>query len=155
MAATVSVFLNVNDIEKSIEWYGALGFKVEHSFDTKDGRLAYADLALDGAELSLGAIPTNSDPGFRAWVGTPLGAGVVVYVTVPKVEKLWAAAKKAGAVVEAPLEERSYGRVFTLNDPDGYTISFITEPKRRAARAKPKAAARKPAKARKAKRGKR
>lgn len=129
MPNSTSVFLNVHNIDKALEFYKLLGFKVTSSTKGKDGRVAYADLSLDGAEVGLGAIPTNDDPGFRAWVGTPLGAGVVVYVDVRDVDRVFAKAKKAGAVVESEPETRSYGRVFTINDPDGYVLSFIDERK--------------------------
>ncbi|HVM45147.1 MAG TPA: VOC family protein, partial [Candidatus Thermoplasmatota archaeon] len=80
-----------------------------------------------GAEFGLGHIPSNDDPGFRQWVGTPLGAGVIVYFTVPNVDRYYKLAKDARATIEMELTDRPYGRMFTLNDPDGYTISFIQE----------------------------
>ena len=129
MPATASVFLNVQSLEKSLEWYRNLGFKVLKSHKNDAGKVAWADLALDGAELGLGEISSNDDPGYRQWVSTPLGAGVIVYFTVPDVQKTYKAAQKMRATIEFPLTERSYGTTFTANDPDGYTISFLTEAK--------------------------
>lgn len=149
MAASLSAFLNVWNIEKSLEFYEALGFRVD-ARHTDEGTLAYADLSLDGAELGLGNIHWNDDAGFRAWVGTPLGAGVVVYVTVPDVDAVHARAVRVGAVIEAPLEDRAYGRVFTLNDPDGYTLTFLQEAKKPPRRTTRKPAARQGAAKRKA-----
>lgn len=123
--ASVSVFLNVKDVEKATEVYEALGFQVVARHKTRSGRVGWVDLALDGAEIGLGQIDTNDDPAFREWVSTPLGAGVVVYVDVPNVDAAWARAGKAGVAIEQPLESRSYGRVFMINDADGYTIAFI------------------------------
>jgi uncharacterized glyoxalase superfamily protein PhnB len=144
MPASTSVFLNVRDIEKSLEFYRRLGFRVKNAWkDEETGQTGYADLDLQGAELSLGHIPSNDDPEFQAWVGTPLGAGVVVYLTVPNVDRHWKVAQEMGATIEMPIKDRPYGRMFTLNDPDGYTLSFITEPRRAAPRKK--AAARKAA----------
>ena len=148
MAATTSVFLNVHDIDKSLEFYKSLGFRVVNAWKGDDGKVTYADLELDGAEFGLGSIPSSDDPAFREWVATPLGAGVVVYFTVPNVEKVLARAESVKATIEVPLQERSYGRVFTLNDLDGYTITFLTEPRRgRSRKAAKKAGARKGAKA--------
>lgn len=138
MAASLSVFLNVQDIERSISFYKGLGFKVDalHRGRDEAGPVRYADLGYQGAELGLGHIAINDDPEFRAWVGTPLGAGVVLYLSVPDVDRIHEKAKALGAVIEHPPEDRSYGRVFSLNDPDGYVVSFIKEPKKRAAPAK-------------------
>lgn len=141
--ASTSVFLNVHDIDKSLEFYQALGFKVTSRTRGDDGRTWWADLDLSGAELGLGFIGANDDPEYRAWVGTPLGAGVVAYVTVRDVDRVFARAKKAGAVIEHAPQDRSYGRVFTLNDPDGYVVAFIREPARRAPAAKKAKAAKK------------
>jgi len=139
MASRTSVFLNVADIERSLAFYKALGFKVVSSTKMDDGRVAYADLEMDGAELGLGSIASNDDPEYRAWVGTPLGAGVVLYLTVPSTDRVFEKARKAGAVVEMEPRDRPYGRVATVNDPDGYVLTFHQEP------AKPRKAARRKA----------
>lgn len=124
--ASASVFLNVHDIERSLAFYEALGFRTTARHGA-GGVTGWADLELDGADLGLGNIASSDDPAFRAWVGTPLGAGVVVYFTVPDVDAIHDRAVKAGAAIEVPLQDRSYGRTFMLNDPDGYTVSFLTE----------------------------
>ncbi|MHB8605200.1 MAG: VOC family protein [Thermoplasmatota archaeon] len=131
MTSTSSVFLNVQSIDKSVEFYKALGFRVTNETRDDDTRaLLYADLVLDGAELGLGHIASNDDPAFRAWVATPLGAGVVIYFNVPNADAVLARAEKIRATIENPIKDRSYGRAFTLNDPDGYTVTFLTEKKR-------------------------
>lgn len=141
MPVSCSVFLNVSNIEKSLEFYRNIGFRVAKTYKDDGGKVAWADLALQGAEFGLGHIPSNDEPSFRAWVSTPLGAGVIVYFTVPNVDRYHKLAKDARATIEMPLTERPYGRMFTLNDPDGYTISFIQEtPAPRKAAKKAKAA---------------
>lgn len=138
MPSSTSVFLNVADIDASLKFYKALGFKVVSSTKGDDGKVAYADLSLDGADLGLGWIGSNDDPEYRKWVGTPLGAGVVVYLTLPSgVDKVFAKAKKAGAVVEMEPRDRPYGRVATVNDPDGYVLTLHQEPAKARARKKP------------------
>lgn len=150
MPSRTSVFLNVADVDRSLKFYRALGFKVASS-TRHEGKVAYADLERDGAELGLGSIASNDDPEYRAWVGTPLGAGVVVYFTVPRgVDDLLEKARRAGAVVEMEPRDRPYGRVATVNDPDGYVLTFHQEPAKRRAparKAKGKAKAAAPAKA--------
>ena len=129
MPVTCSVFLNVSNIEKSLEFYRAVGFRVAKTYKDDGGKVAWADLALQGAEFGLGHIPSNDDPAFRQWVATPLGAGVIVYFTVPSVDRYYKLAQDAKATIEMPITDRPYGRMFTLNDPDGYTISFIADAK--------------------------
>lgn len=136
MPASSSVFLNVHNIEKSLEFYRNIGFRVAKTYKDDDGTVAWADLSLQGADLGLGHIPSNDDPGFRQWVGTPLGAGVIVYFTVPNVDRYYKLAKDARATIEMDITDRPYGRMFTLNDPDGYTISFLTEVAKGAKKAK-------------------
>ncbi|MFA5860219.1 MAG: VOC family protein [Candidatus Thermoplasmatota archaeon] len=157
MPTTSSVFLNVSDIEKSITFYRSLGFKVTHqSFDEAEKITTYADLSFRGAELGLGNMAWNDDPDFVEWVRTPLGAGVLIYFTTTGVDAIHEAAKKAGAVIESPPTDRPYGRMFTLNDPDGYVVSFIQETKpRRTVRKTARRAAAKPKSGRTAKAGKR
>lgn len=143
MPATASVFLNVWDIAKSVEFYEGLGFRVDARHE-RDGVLAWADLSLGNVEVGLGNIRWNDEPSFRNWVATPLGAGFVLYVTVPDIAPFWDRARAIRATIEVPLETRSYGQVFTVNDPDGYTLTFLQEPAARrtrpAARARAKAA---------------
>lgn len=146
MAATSSVFLNVRNLEKSLEFYRALGFGVVKEYRDDEGRLAYVDLAYHGAELSLGQILADADDEYTRWVSNPeLGAGIIVYFTVADVDAVHDRARRAQAAIEVPLRDRSYGRAFNLNDPDGYVVCFLTEkrapkPGRKAARppAKPR-----------------
>lgn len=129
MPASCSVFLNVTDIQRSLDFYRGLGFRVVKAWKDDEGEVAWADLNLLGADLGLGHIPSNDDASFREWVSTPLGAGVIVYFSVSNAQRHWERAQQAGATVEMPLTQRPYGKMFTLNDPDGYTVSFIEEPK--------------------------
>ena len=126
MPAHTGVFLNVTNIEKAIEFYKSLGFTVAESNQDDDGKLAYATLELDGAEIELGSIAANDDDDFQEWVSTPLGAGVLVYFYVDDVEKLFKKAQKARVTLETPLTDRPYGTLFVTNDPDGYSIMFMT-----------------------------
>ena len=127
MPASLSVFLNVHDVQKSIAFYEALGFTVDNKHENKDGMLWWADLKMGDAEIGLGAIESNDDPEYRAWVATPLGAGVILYVSVEDVDAVHEKARAAGAEIEYAPTDRSYGRVFGCVDPDGYSLAFIKE----------------------------
>lgn len=129
MAASSSVFLNVRNLEKSLEFYQALGFRLAKDYRDDDGNLAYVDLDYQGAELSLGSILTNADDEYQRWVSNELGAGMILYFTVPNVDEVHDRARQARATIEVPLRDRTYGRAFNLNDPDGYVVCFMTEKK--------------------------
>lgn len=124
----ISVFLNVSDIEASVDFYRQLGFKVRDRHEGDDGTLHYATLAMGDAYIELGDIEANDDPEFQEWVSTPLGAGVLIHVVVDgpdQVDAVHDRARELGATIETPPEDRPYGRAFTLNDPDGYVITFL------------------------------
>lgn len=123
----LSAFLNVSNLQQSLGFYQSLGFAPTY-VRQRDGVDTYAGLELDGAEIELGWIGSNNDADYRAWVGTPLGAGVVLYLTTRDVDGIAQRAKDIGATIEYGPEDRSYGRVLGLNDPDGYVLTFLREP---------------------------
>lgn len=123
--ASISAFLNVQDIQRSLAFYEELGFEEIDRYETDDGVLHFVDLELDGAILGLGNIESNDDPSFQDWVSGTLGGGVVLYITVDDVDAVYERAQQADATIEHGPEDRSYGRVFTMNDPDGYVVGFI------------------------------
>jgi uncharacterized glyoxalase superfamily protein PhnB len=144
MSATSSAFLNVRNLAKSVEFYEALGFEVEREMHDGEGRLSYVDLSFEGAELSLGQVLTDADDEYVRWVSNPeLGAGLILYFTVGDVDAVHDRARQARATIEVPLRDRSYGRAFNLNDPDGYVLCFMTEKGAAKPKAKPKAVAKK------------
>lgn len=123
--ASINAFFNVTDIRTSLDFYTDLGFEEIDRYETDDGALHFVDLELDGAILGLGNIESNDDPSFTEWVSGGLGSGVVLYVTVDDVDAMFERAQEAGATIEHPPDDRPYGRVFTMNDPDGYVVAFI------------------------------
>lgn len=144
MAATISPIINVTDIQQSIKFYKALGFKIGKPWKTK-GIIGYVEASFRGAEIGLANVKMNEDPDFTKWVSTPLGAGVMLNFSTTGINAIHAAAVKAGAKIESPPMDVDYGRMFTLNDPDGYVVTFGEPPSKKAA--KPKKAAKKSAKA--------
>jgi len=127
--ARASTFLNVRDLDRSLSFYQGLGFSVTHTSHDKETKAAtYADLTLDGADLSLGHIAANPDPDFQNWVAGELGTGVVLYFEVDDVDAIHARAQAIDAVVESGPVDRPYGRFLLLNDPDGYSVAFLKSP---------------------------
>lgn len=124
--ASTSVYLNVNDAQASIGFYEGLGFKTNERHEADNGRLAHAALNLQGASLALGEIAAvEDDPEFEEWVSTPLGAGVIVSFQVDDAETIFERAQAIDATIERPLNDHLGVPSFTLNDPDGYVLTFI------------------------------
>lgn len=128
MKAEMSVMLNVKDVERSVEFYTALGFDVRWKNLADDGKIEYAGVGIGDAVVALGRIPTNRKgmaKDYADWVSTPLGAGVMVTVELDPVEEIYKLAKKAKAPIDSDLSERMYGTAFMVDDPDGYVIRFL------------------------------
>ncbi len=124
--ASTSVYLNVNDAQRSINFYEGLGFKTMERSEADNGHLVYVGLDLDGAPLSLGEIAAvEDDPDYESWVSTPLGAGVIVSFHVDDAQAIFERAQAIDATIEQPLNEHMGFPSFTLNDPDGYVVSFL------------------------------
>lgn len=139
----LSVFLNVKDLQRSLDAYRAVGFRVQETWKDDAGNVTFVEMALGDAEVGLGAIASNDEPEFRKWVSTPLGAGVIVSISVPNVDRLHEKAKAAGWEVETPPIDRPYGRWLGLVDPDGYSVSFFVEPRASRKKAAKRTAAKK------------
>ena len=119
---------NVKDVDRSVEFYRALGFTARWRWKGEDGKLDYAGVGIGGAVIALGRIWKGEGreyKDYQKWVSTPLGAGVIVNIELRDVEGLYARAKKARVEIEARLREWPYGTAFTINDPDGYVVKFL------------------------------
>lgn len=128
MKAEMSVMLNVKDVDRSVKFYRSLGFDVRWETKGEDHHLRYAGVGIGDAVIALGRIPKDlrgMAQDYADWVGSPLGAGVMVTVELDAVEEIHELAKKSKAPIDSPLSERPYGTAFTVNDPDGYVIRFL------------------------------
>lgn len=124
--ARTSAYLNVTDAQRSISFYEGLGFKTMERHEAENGHLAHAALDLEGASLGVGEIAAvEDDPEFEEWVSTPLGAGVIVSFHVDDAEELFERAQAIDATIDQPLNDHLGTPSFTLNDPDGYVLTFI------------------------------
>jgi uncharacterized glyoxalase superfamily protein PhnB len=128
--AEISVMFNVRDVDKSVEFYEALGFDRRWEWKGDDGKLAYAGVGIGGAVIALGKINEDDDSGgeykdYRKWVSGPLGGGVIINVELRNVDGVYEKAKKTKATIESRIKNWPYGRAFTVNDPDGYVVKFL------------------------------
>ena len=121
------VEFHVADVEASIRFYEALGFRVTRRWED------WVRLDRDGAELVLmgDAYIRGHDHYFAPYLDRlPRGVGVEVSVEVADVDAVYAAAQAAGLRIVKPIQDRDWkARDFRLADPDGFFVR-ITSPLR-------------------------
>ena len=121
------VEFHVADVEASIAFYEALGFRVTRRWED------WVRLDRDGAELVLmgDGYVRGHDHYFAPYLDrSPRGVGVEVTVEVGDVDAVHAAAQAAGLRIVKPIQDRDWkARDFRLADPDGFFVR-ITSPLR-------------------------
>jgi catechol 2,3-dioxygenase-like lactoylglutathione lyase family enzyme len=141
--ASLVVELDVASLERSIEFYGTLGFAV--AVWRPERQFAY--LTRDGVDVM---VQSADGPGARlrtAPLERPLGRGVCLLVPCADVDALFEAFVEAGGGPLVGIHERDYdvdvlrptarwsqpgrrhllNRQFVVADPDGYLLRFYTE----------------------------
>lgn len=126
MAKGLWVILNVDNVDKSVEFYKSLGLKA--------GTEAEAGLSwgyVNSTSEESGFVLWNKNnvaPGqaadTRAWLSGELGKGVLISLGVANAKKLWEKAQSARITIDQPLREQEWGgSEFTFVDPDGYVVN--------------------------------
>ncbi len=116
----ISPGLTVNDLAKSIAFYtGALGF-VAGRRGERDGKLTFIMLQAGACELGLGqddwakGRERKKGEGFRIWCETR-----------QDIDALAKRAREFGARITEEPEDKPWGvRAFSLDDPDGFHLTF-------------------------------
>jgi catechol 2,3-dioxygenase-like lactoylglutathione lyase family enzyme len=110
----VALILKAGDLAATLAWYTSLGFRVNGTFPDDDP--AWAEVERDGLVLQFVA-------GETPWDGPPAMTGCV-YVHPESVTAVHEALPPAIAAAWG-VEERPWGaRELTLQDPDGYFVTF-------------------------------
>jgi len=121
---SIGVELFVSDVERSVAFYGALGFRVAKRW--RDWLI----LERDGVKLTLqGDSHAVAGPHyFTPNIGRrPRGTGVEIVVQVDDVDELHETARAVGLDVVKPIQDRDWGaRDFRVADPDGYFVRFTS-----------------------------
>jgi uncharacterized glyoxalase superfamily protein PhnB len=118
---TLSPLLAVRNMKKTIEYYkNTLGFEMGMAFPTADNP-EYADLSRDGMVLMI--IPAENH-GIN--VDEKFGIGVYLYMEIDgDIDEYYEEAKKKGAKIVEDIKDEPFGvRDFTIEDIDGYKLTF-------------------------------
>lgn len=117
----ISPTLASRDMKKTLDFYtGQLGFKIGMTFPTLDDP-EYADVSRDGMVLMF--VPARN-AGIDG--DEKLGVGVNLYLQIDgDIDAYYNEIKKRGVKITADIKDEPFGiRDFSLEDPDGYVLTF-------------------------------
>lgn len=110
-----NVWLPVNDMERSLQFYGdTLGISV------KDNYGKWAVLELDGLTIGLNA-RDSEQPG-------PEGGAVISFRAADGLEQAVEQLEGKGVEIAGGITEHDWGRVAAFKDPDGNSLEFYEPP---------------------------
>jgi uncharacterized glyoxalase superfamily protein PhnB len=119
-------YLAVADCRAAMAWYHEVVGAVvtREPIVMPDGRVGHVELAVDGAVFFM----ADAHPEIHVTAPGEEGSPVTLHLTVPDVDRLAAAARDAGAVVDrGPEDSPPVGRVAVLRDPFGHRW-FLNQP---------------------------
>ena len=129
MSCKIIPTLKYIDAPAAIEWLcSAFGFEKHLVVPAEDGKIAHAQLTLNGGMIMLGSAGDNE---FDQLQKTPSAVGGVgtqsPYIVVADVDSHCYRAKESGAkVVMEPKDEDYGGRAYSCRDPEGHLWNFGT-----------------------------
>ncbi len=117
----LSPLLAVRNMKEAIEFYkNSFGFKMGMAFPDANNP-EYVDLSKDGMVLML--IPAENHGISHE---EKFGIGVYLYMQIDgDIDEYYEELKKKGVEIAVDIKDESYGvRDFTVEDPDGYKLTF-------------------------------
>ncbi len=113
--------LTANDAEASIKWYcDVLGFRVKERWE-HEGKFLGAEIASGNVSMNVG------QDDWKMGRDRVKGQGTRTYITTgPDIDDYAAAIKARGGTLAQELENGWGMRMFSINDPDGFKITFFT-----------------------------
>ncbi len=121
--AAVIPSLRYRDAHAAIAWLTRVfGFTAQAVYDGPDNTVAHAQLTLGRGMIMLGSASNSGGSAESLVQPEEIGnrATGQIYLVVPDIEAVYAAAQAAGAVTH-PLREMDYGgRGFGCSDPEGH-----------------------------------
>jgi uncharacterized glyoxalase superfamily protein PhnB len=121
-AKTLSPGLTVNDLQRSIEFFEALGFGVEERWEEK-GTLLGAMMRAGEARIAL-----NQDD-WKKGRDRQKGVGLRIFIgTTQDINQLAARAKSAGLTLDQEPHDTPWGgRAFAVTEPSGFPLTISSE----------------------------
>lgn len=118
---SVTPGFTVNDAAASIAWYtNVLGFAVKERWE-HEGRLLGAEMASGPMSLNLG------QDDWKLGKDRVKGQGVRLYFTTgPDIDAFANQVKARGGSLDHDLQDGWGVRAFSITDPDGYKLTFMT-----------------------------
>jgi uncharacterized glyoxalase superfamily protein PhnB len=113
-----------NDAAKSIAWYcDVLGFTVKERWE-HEGQFLGAQIASGNVVINIG------QDDWKMGRDRVKGQGTRMYImTGPEIDKYAAAIKSRGGVLDQEPADNWGMRAFSLTDPDGFKLTFMTPAK--------------------------
>ena len=128
--ANVSPLLAVDDIAKSMDYYEkVLRFNKGLALPGEGGKLMHGDVSI-ADDIMLMFSPDRGGEGpvaDKLAKGGPKGAGVILYLNLgdQDIDRYYEDIKRAGARIVEEIKDQFWGdRTFTIEDPDGYILTF-------------------------------
>jgi uncharacterized glyoxalase superfamily protein PhnB len=125
--STVIPALRYRDAPAAIEWLcQAFGFEKHAVYPNSDGSIAHAQLTLGGGMVMLGSLSNDSPTSKFLMQPQEIGEKETQtpYLLVADCDKVYTAAKAAGAQMVIDIRDMDYGgRGFTCRDPEGHIWS--------------------------------
>jgi uncharacterized glyoxalase superfamily protein PhnB len=127
--------ISYQNVAEAADWLvRAFGFQQRgERFTDDEGRVTHVELDLDGATVMLGwpgpdyrspASHAETCEEVRRWLDVPwVVDGVLVYVD--DLDAHLEQARSEGATIIRPLEEESFGRLYSAADPEGHRWMFM------------------------------
>ena len=120
-AKTISPSLTVDDLQKSIAFFEALGFGIEEKWEEKGQFLGASLRAGDG-------LIYISQDDWKKGRNREKGVGMRIFIeTKQNVDELAANAKKAGITLDSEPEDTPMGeRAFGATEPSGFKLTIFS-----------------------------
>jgi len=128
--SNIAPAIKVRDMEKSLVFYTkVLGFMTMDKLVRKNGKIAHASIGLDSPVLMLSPIDmVRTLTSKQQLKENKLGVGVSFHFRMTGTRTLddyFVEIKRKGIrIVDEPKTEFWGDRIFTIEDPDGYTLTF-------------------------------
>lgn len=109
------ISLQVKELESSARFYKTI-LGLEETEEKRPDAVVFKDDA--------GAIFAIRKPLFEITEGMSLGLGVSIWFNINNLDQIFKRVKEANATIISPPVDGPFGRMFIIQDPDGYMLTF-------------------------------